>query len=108
VKRAILWCGQVERGQGLSEKRPTSKEKREAEVDRNVLYRYDDFSLQVNGLELAFDAARRLGVPVGEIYACLVQDDLQPQALQTAARRATRENLERLIHEIAEFGGERA
>jgi len=101
VNRAILWCGQVEKGQRLSEKRPTDKEKRRAEVDPGVLYPYDDFSLQANGLELAFQAARNLGVSEREIHACLVHDDLQPRNLQTSVRRATREDLERLIYKIA-------
>lgn len=108
MKRAILWCGQVEH-----DKRPhvhendgpqSKKEKKLAENAPEALFPCDDFSLQANGLELAFQAACKLGVCESEIYACLVNADLRPQGLETEVRKATRNELERLLHELAERG----
>ncbi len=106
MKRAILWCGQVEKGRipqpDYNDKRLTNKEKLLVSNSPETLFPVDDFSLQANGLELAYQAARGLGVAEAEIYACLVQADLQPQNLKTEIRRATRDELERLIREISE------
>ncbi|HRI63702.1 MAG TPA: hypothetical protein PK156_05675 [Polyangium sp.] len=105
MKRAILWCGQIEHDKRLqtggNNEPQSKKEKRLVESTPETRFPYDDISLQVNGLELAFQAACKLGVHESEIYACLVQPDLRPQGLQTNVRGATRDELERLLHEFA-------
>jgi len=108
VKRAILWCGQVEpnkRPRTFADKKPSKKEIKSVHDGPEMLWPYDDFSLQANGLELSFQAACKLGVRESEIYACVVQADLCPQGLQTEVRRATRDALERLLHDIVASGG---
>lgn len=109
MKRAILWCGQVERGPIVRSMpdavRQSQKERRIADNRSESLFAHNDFTLQANGLELAFQAACHLGIEESEIYACLVQEDLCPQGLQTAVRRATPSDLEKLLFEIGECSG---
>lgn len=104
--RAILWCGQVERGRTTyplaDAGRQSRKEKRIADNQSDALFAHNDFTLQANGLELAFQAASHLGIDESEIYACLVQEDLRPQGLQTQVRNATPSDLEKLLFEIRE------
>ncbi|HSN99279.1 MAG TPA: hypothetical protein VLS89_13380 [Candidatus Nanopelagicales bacterium] len=94
TKRAILWCGQF--------KRPefgTNNKGRWQEIGDPTISA-DDFKIQANGLELAFEAVRALGVSRDEVHACLVNDDLRPQRLSTPPRRATVADLRRLLGTI--------
>lgn len=108
MKRAILWCGQVLSGGGFGPSantmRPSQKEKRIADGEPEALFAHNDFTLQANGLELAFQAARQLGIDDSEIYACLVREDLRPRGLQTEVRKATPSDLENLLCEIRDCG----
>jgi hypothetical protein len=61
----------------------------------------DDFTIQANGLELAFRAARELGVPATEIHACLVREDLRPPKLETAVHGARIDDLRRLTRRMS-------
>lgn len=64
--RALLWCGQV-RGEG----------------------RENDFAVCVQDLDLAYQAARRLGVDPADIWALVCPDfDLLPQGFDDRRRRA--------------------
>jgi hypothetical protein len=95
TKRAILWCGQVRRPSYR-----TYVKGRRHDTD-DPLAPTDDFTIQANGLELAFEAACRLGVSPRDIHACLVDDALKPQKLQTQRRRATVADLQHLLKVIA-------
>ncbi|HZF49662.1 MAG TPA: hypothetical protein VE093_13480 [Polyangiaceae bacterium] len=64
-------------------------------------HKLDDIRVQSNNLELAFTAACSLGVPLDEVYACLVDDDLRPQKMKTQPFRATAGDLDRLVKFIA-------
>lgn len=95
TKRAILWCGQVRKPVFLRDAEGRLREAGDPTLAT------DDSKIQANGLQLAFEAARALGVSPGEIHACLVSDDLRPEGLRTAPRRATVPGLQRLIAEIS-------
>jgi hypothetical protein len=66
----------------------------------DLLLPHDDFKIHVNGLELAFLAARNLGVEDTEIYACLGDEALRPQELRTDTYEATLVGLRRLVDRI--------
>lgn len=69
-------------------------------IEHDTLLPADDFKIQTNSLELSYNAARALGVPAGEIFACLLRDDLSPPKLRTRPHRATVEALRRLVLDI--------
>jgi hypothetical protein len=102
IRRAILWCGDVR--SPISEhdtwgiKRSAKDQRRE---DPDPLHYTDDFRIQANGLDLAFRAARELGVPPDEIYACLLREDLAPQELRTEVAMATVPGLRGVVSQIA-------
>ncbi len=95
MKRAILWCGQIRRAVNMRNSKGRVEER------GDFLLPLDDFTIQANGLELAFRAALALGVPASEIYACLVRDDLRPPELGTPVLGATLADLQRLASRIS-------
>lgn len=91
TKRAILWCGHVERPRFRRDEFG-----RLTESSDDPAKAADDFKIQANGLELAFSAACALGVSPRDIHACLVDEDLKPRELLTGPHRATVADLRRL------------
>ena len=77
-RRAILWCGHV-KAPALGR----DEFGRLREVG-DPLFATDDAKIQCNSLELAFQAALKLGVPREEIYACVIGNDLLPPWLRLA------------------------
>jgi hypothetical protein len=105
TRRAILWCGHVRETRRILDAegnlRPlTDAEARARGLDDDTLLPADDFKIQVNSLELSFQAARALGVAVGEIHACLLRDDPRPPELRTRPRPATVDALRSLVQEV--------
>jgi hypothetical protein len=95
TKRAILWCGQMRRPNlGRDEFGRTR------EVG-DPLLASDDFKIQANGLELAFQAALSLGVTNDEIYIFVCDSELLPQRFHGASYQATVLELQRVILGIA-------
>lgn len=97
TKRAILWCGHV--------REPVLRRDefglRREEVG-DPCGATDDAKIQRNSLELAFQAARALGVPRQEIYACVIHDDLLPEGFDMKRHhRATVDGLQRLARTLA-------
>jgi hypothetical protein len=94
TKRAILWCGQVRTPDYPTDLRGRPREGSDLRLPD------DDFRIQINCLELAFRAACALGVACDDIYMCLLQEDLRPQASSTDRHDATVEGLRRLVGTI--------
>jgi hypothetical protein len=87
--RAIFWCGTLKERRALF----SIDGLREMPGDPDdPMY---DRSIQTNGFELAFRAARALGARPRDIHAC-VCDDLLPQEFVNARQPATREALQRV------------
>ena len=100
-RRAILWCGQFKRPVPAHDAWGIRLEVKKLQREENArLLPADDFRIQVNGLELAFQAARALGVPRDEIHACLVDVDLAPRELATEPYEATITGLQRLVDRL--------
>ena len=104
--RAILWCGHVREEHRVRDVEGrlspmTGEQAQTRGVDYDPLLPADDLKIQANSLELAFNAARALGVPAGEIFACLLRDDLRPPGLRTRPHRAMVPSLRRLVADIA-------
>jgi hypothetical protein len=92
--RAILWCGTLRERRdrwAIDGPRASPGDPEDPIYDR---------AAQVNGLELAFRAARARGARPRDIHAC-VCDDLLPQEFATTRLPATLEALQRLTRSLA-------
>lgn len=87
--RAIFWCGHVRPPPSTWHRDERGKR---AVAPNDAMY---DRAAQINGLELAFQAAHALGARLDDIHAC-VCDDLLPRELGKARLPATLEALQQV------------
>jgi hypothetical protein len=97
--RAFLWCGYAREGVARPDISNLSRGEKRSRVAKLIR---DDFTASVNELQVAYDAALRLGVEPGHVFAFLTNDDLRPNDFKGSMHQPTIESLLAVVSGIAQ------